>query len=444
MRRRSSWTYLLLPALLAPVGCSSASASARPRDSVAAAPARDVTCDPDNGGITLPPGFCATIFADHVGQARHLVVAANGDVFVALNAGRGQSGGVLVLRDTSGDGHADVQVTWPQNGGTGIALTDRYVYFAPNDAVLRYPHQPGSLEPAGPPDTIVESLPVHPGHTAKPIALLGDTLFVTIGSPSNSCQEKDRSPGSPGLDPCPQLDTRAGIWRFDANKTGQTEATGTRFATGIRNAVALTVHPSIGILYALQMGRDQLFQNWPKYYDAKAGAELPAEEFLRVLAGDDFGWPYCYYDQFRHERILAPEYGGDGKKTARCAEKEKPIMAFPGHWAPESLLFYTGTQFPAPYRGGAFIAFHGSWNRAPLPQQGYDVVFVPMTDGLPADSFSIFANGFAGQNMQPNTALHRPSGLAQGPDGSLYIADDAGGRIWKVVYQGGGEGGASR
>ncbi len=428
MRRHSAAATLLAAAVSTLALACSGPDAAVDATTVAAAPA---ACDPDNGGITLPAGFCATVFADDVGAARHLAVAPNGDVFVAI--GGGDEAGVLALRDTTGDGHADVRVRWPQSGGTGIALRDGYLYFAANDAVLRYPRASGSLQPSGPPDTIVGGLPARPGHSAKSIALLGDTLFVNIGSPSNSCQREDRSNGSPGLDPCPQLDTRAGIWRFALDRTGQTQADGTRFATGIRNAVGLAVDPRSGTLYATQHGRDQLFQNWGDRYTAEQGAELPAEELLRVHAGDDFGWPYCYYDQNQSKLVLAPEYGGDGQEVGRCATRKAPIAAFPGHWAPDGLLVYTGRLFPERFRGGAFIAFHGSWNRAPLAQAGYKVVFVPMSDGAASGDFTVFADGFAGGRLSPRDAAHRPTGLAQGPDGALYISDDQGGRIWRVV-----------
>ncbi len=111
-------------------------------------------------------------------------------------------------------------------------------------------------------------------------------------------------------------------------------------------------------------------------------------------------------------------------------------MAFPAHLGPDGLLFYTGEQFPAKYRGGAFIAFHGSWNRAPLPQAGYNVVFVPFRGDVPAGDYEIFADGFAGEDKSPRGARHRPIGLAQGPDGSLYVSDDSGGRIWRIMYRG--------
>ncbi len=396
--------------------------------------AATVTCDPQNGGITLPQGFCATVFADDVGAARHMAIAPNGDVFVAL---RGNNGGIVALRDTTADGHADVQRRWSVDApGTGMALDGETLYFGSDTGVLRFHLPTGSLEPSGGPDTIVSGLPARPGHSAKSIALSDGTMFVNIGSPSNSCQKEDRGNGSPGKDPCAELQTRAGIWRFDPSRTGQTESDGTRFATGIRNAVAITVHG--GELYAMQHGRDQLFQNWGKYYTAQQGAELPAEEFLHVTNGDDFGWPYCYYDQNQGKLILAPEYGGTGSEVGRCADRKGPLMAFPGHWAPDGITFYDGDQFPQKYRGGVFIGFHGSWNRAPQPQAGYKVVFVPMANGQPSGEYEVFADGFAGGNLSPNDAAHRPTGLSVGPDGSLYVSDDQGGRIWRIVWQGGG------
>lgn len=394
-------------------------------------------CDPDNGGLSLPPGFCAIVVADQVGPARHLTVAPNGDIFVALRNRRGERGAILALRDTNGDGRADQQARFGENGGTGITLHEGFLYFAPDDAVLRYPLTTGSLQPAGPPDTIVAGLPANRGHTAKSIAIgADDALFVNIGSLSNACQVEDRRVQSPGMEPCTELETRAGIWKFDAKRKRQTQADGERFATGLRNIVALAVDPTDNQVYGVQHGRDQLSSNWPDLFSPEANADLPSEEFVRIERGTDFGWPYCYHDWKQGKKVLAPEYGGDGRKVGRCSTAGEPIMAFPGHWAPNALLFYTGSQFPEEYRGGAFIAFHGSWNRAPLPQAGYNVVFVPFKDGRPTGDYTVFADGFAGATVQPAGAAHRPSGLALGPDSSLYVSDDSGGRIWRIVFVG--------
>lgn len=397
------------------------------------------TCAPGNAGLAVAPGFCVQIFADEVGRARHIAVAKNGDVFVALARSRDESEpvGVLALRDIDGDGRADVQKRFGDTGGTGLALYRNYVYFAPDDAVLRYAVPTGRLEPVGPPDTIVSGLPADGNHPAKSIAITrAGTLYVNIGSASNACQEESRTQGSPGQDPCPQLETRAGIWRFDANTVGQVQADGQRFATGLRNVVALTLHPLSDDLYGVVHGRDQLHTLWPNLFDEQQSAEKPSEELVLIEQGDDFGWPYCYHDPEIDLLVLAPEYGGDGLERGRCTEKREPIMAFPAHWAPDGILFYSSTQFPSRYRFGAFIAFHGSWNRAPLPQGGYNVVFVPFVGDSPTGEWEVFADGFAGDDVSPRGAAHRPTGLALGTDGSLFITDDSAGRIYKVSYTG--------
>ena len=440
---------LLLAAVLA--ACSGAEDGARPtagdpgaRDTVAGgSSAATVACAPDNGGLTLPEGFCATVFADAVGGARHVTVAPNGDVFVALQtapngveAGAAQTGGILALRDTTRDGRSDVRELFGQLGGTGVGLHGGYVYADAKTAIVRYPLPAGALRPSGGPDTIVRNMPTG-GHAARNFAIHEGALYVNFGSQTNSCQRQDRKLESPGIDPCVELEQRAGVWRFDATRPGQTPATGQRFATGIRNAVGLAVNPADGQLYATQHGRDQFLQNWPKLYDARKSAEQPREQLMRLTSGDDYGWPYCYFDGDLGKLVLAPEYGGDGTEVGRCAEKKPPLAHYPGHWAPNALAFYNGTHFPARYRGGAFIAFHGSWNRAPLPQAGYRVTFQPMANGEPAGEAETFADGFAASDAQPNTAKYRPSGLAVAPDGAMYITDDQAGRIWRVVYRGG-------
>ncbi|HUL49372.1 MAG TPA: PQQ-dependent sugar dehydrogenase [Gemmatimonadales bacterium] len=370
--------------------------------------------------------------ADRVGPARHLVVTNDGMIYVALD---GNGAGVLALRDTNGDGTPDQHRLFARQGGSGVALGNGFLYFSTASTVYRYPIAQHQAGPSGAPVVIVKDLPTS-GHSAHSLALTPDgrQLFVNIGSESNSCQRQNRAAESPGLDPCTELETRAGIWRFDANRPGQVERDGIRYATGIRNAVALAFDSATGHLYAVQHGRDQLGQSWPKLYTLQQSADLPAEELIEIDQGDDFGWPYCYYDGFLNHLVQAPEYSGDGKGVGRCGDKKNPLLAFPAHWAPNGLLFYHGRQFPERYAGGAFVAFHGSWNRAPFPQDGYRVVFVPFKAGKPGGQYEAFAEGF--RTAQAN---HRPVGLAEGPDGSLYITDDADGRIWRVIYQGGHE-----
>ncbi len=398
--------------------------------------------------VTLPKGFQATVFADSLGQARQITTRPNGDVY--LNTWRSPydttrrvpSGGFLVaLRDTNRDGKADQIRRFGAetgSGGTGIAVFKDALYVEAGPNVLRYRLVPGELVPGSAPDTILTGLLIEGGHAMHPFTIDPEgNLFINSGSRTNACQQKDRQPGSSGERPCKELATRGGIWRFSATRTGQRFDPAARHATGIRNAGGLAINPADGALYATQHGRDQLAENWPKVYDWKQSAELPAEELLMVVKGGDYGWPYCYFDPAGEKRVQAPEYGGDGTKVGECAGKLGPAAVFPAHWAPNALAFYSGNAFPASYRGGAFIGFHGSWNRAPEPQGGYNVVFQPFSGGKPSGEYQVFADGFAGASKQPGTAKHRPSGVAVGSDGALYVSDDNGGRVWRVVYEGG-------
>jgi glucose/arabinose dehydrogenase len=229
------------------------------------------------------------------------------------------------------------------------------------------------------------------------------------------------------------------VWRFVASGRNQDQlGDGIRYSTGHRNVVALEWNPIANELFLVMHGRDQLDTLFPERFSADQRTELPAEEFHVVAAGDNFGWPYTYWDPQRGQRMVSPEYGGDGETPAEAGLYKDPLIAFPAHWAPNDLLFYTGQQFPDRYRGGAFIAFHGSWNREPNLQGGYAIVFVPMQNGRPAGDWEIFADNFEGPDeiTSPASAAHRPVGLAQGPDGSLYVTDDAAGRIWQIRYAG--------
>ena len=400
----------------------------------------NLTPDADNGTLTLADGFGAITVSEQTGKARHIAVNANGDIYVKLSELK-NGNGILVLKDANNDGRADSETGFGNFTGTGIAIDNNYLYASSNEAIFRYRlASNGSVENPTAPETIVSGLISQNQHNSKSITLDNQqNIYVNIGAPSNACQTQDRTPGSPGQDPCPLLTNSGGIWRFSSTQLNQTQAQGTRYATGIRNVVGLDWNNSTNELYVMQHGRDQLSFLFPQLYTNEQSAELPSEELLRVNQGDDFGWPYCYFDHMKGEKILAPEYGGNGNTTGRCASIEKPVAAFPGHWAPNALLFYTGDQFPSRYKNGAFIAFHGSWNRAPLRQGGYFVMFVPMSNGLPSGDAELFATGFTGQTetiSNPDQARYRPMGLAQGPDGSLYLADSKQGRIWRIIHKG--------
>jgi glucose/arabinose dehydrogenase len=397
----------------------------------------EIIADSDNGGLTLPEGFSALIVVDEIGHGRHIVVNDNGDIYVSLR-NHSQNKGIVCLRDTTGDGKADVVEYTGEHTGTGIKLHKGYLYFGADSAIVRYPMQEGNLLPGSQWELIARGFPQERQHEAKPMEFDDQgNMYVTVGAPSNACMAQMRTKGSPGMDPCPILEYAGGIWKFREDVLNQEQLTdGVRYATGIRHAVANCWNSEVNELYVVQHGRDQLHQFFPEIYDSKQSAELPAEEFFLVTEGSDFGWPYCYYDPLQAKKILAPEYGGDSEIQERCENKTDPVMAFPGHIAPNDLLFYTGNMFPERYRNGAFIAFHGSWNRAPEPQSGYFVVFVPFEGAYPSGDWEVFADGFAGEGIINSTrdAEFRPCGLAQGPDGSLYVVDSNKGKIWRIIY----------
>lgn len=416
----------------------------------------------DNAGLKLPAGFCATVWADSLPGVREIAIAPNGDIF-APQQNRNQLG-VVALRDASKAGKATMREKFATGfSSSHVALFDNHLYVevippapqrgrdnsapagpAPTISIVRYPLKAGELMPSGAPDTIVQGLPYGGSHNTRNFAITRDgVMYVNVGTATNSCQSRDRAPGVPGTDPCTELDTRGGVWKFDARKTHQSPSESNHFARGIRNAVGIAVNPADQKLWTTQHGRDQLYDfrtnlGLDSAAAQKYNAENPAEELMQVSQGDDYGWPYCYYAVAEKHLVLAPEYGGDGKKVERCAQKKEPVATFPGHWAPNALMFYTGSNFPAKYKSGAFIAFHGSWNRAPEPQAGYNVVFQPLSNGKASGAYEIFADGFAPNvgtgRATMGTGSHRPTGLAQGPDGALYVADDTGGRIYRITY----------
>jgi glucose/arabinose dehydrogenase len=386
--------------------------------------------------LKLPAGFSAITVVEAFGRTRHIAVAPNGAIFVKL-AKLKDGKGIYRLQDTNGDGKADKISGFGSFPGTGMAISNGYLYASSDEEVFRFKLDGDNNVVSDQPEKIVTGLLSRHEHEAKAIALddKGD-LFVNIGAYSNACQLVDRTKGSPGDKPCKILDSAGGIWMFKAGQPNQTYGTGTRYATGLRNVVGLDWNKATNSLFVMQHGRDQLHDLFPDMWDTKQSAELPAECMYELHQGSNCGWPYIFYDEFQHKKILAPEYGGDGKKTAG-EDAQDPVVAFPGHLAPNGLLFYTGSQFPEKYKNGAFIAFHGSWNRAPEPQQGYYVVFQPFKDGKPDGKWEIFADNFSGgpEKAASGRVDYRPCGLAQGPDGSIYVTDDTKGTIWKISYK---------
>ena len=383
--------------------------------------------------IKLPPGFCATVFAESAGPVRHIAVRSNGDVFVGLLDQRRVPGGVLAFRDTNKDGHADLETKFGDAGVHGVVLSGDSVLFASTtSAVLRY-RLTDSLAPHKRVDTVIAGLAARPSAAHSLAIDLRGNLVVNVAALTDGCVASDE-PQKAAKDPCPDLQTSGGIWSFKPERSNQTIADGTRIAAGLHNAMALAVNPADTTIYAVSHGRDALHDAWPSIYSDVDAATAAWEEMIRITSvRADFGWPYCYYNGLKLARYVAPEYGGDKQRTDRCERLIQPLFAFPAHWAPMSMLFYTGKMFPATYKSGVFVAFHGSARRSPLPEEGYEIAFVRFKDDYAVEQ-TPFATGFAGTMASPQGAEHRVVGLAQGPDGAMYVTDDKGGRIWKITY----------
>ncbi|MGY4385748.1 glucose/arabinose dehydrogenase/mono/diheme cytochrome c family protein [Pedobacter sp. UYP24] len=390
--------------------------------------------DEPNAGLIIPQGFTAVKLIEGIGKVRHIAITQNGNIYARLaRPVNGQ--GTLLLEQK--DGKATVKMGFGNYGGTGVHLYKGYLYTASNSEIFRYKIDKNEqVIDTNARETIVTGLLDKGTHETKSIMMdnVGN-MYIPIGCPLNSCQQKDREKGSMGIPGCPLLSISGGVWQFKPDKLNQTYADGVRYATGLRNVVAVDWNTQTNQLYVMQHGRDQLDNIFPDLFTAKQNAETPAECMYALKKGDNAGWPFIYYDRLQNKKIQMPEYGGDGKKEG-SAEYIDPVAAYPAHMAPNDILFYTGDQFPAKYKNGAFIAFHGSWNRGPEPQAGYYVIFQPFKNGKPFGDWEVFADGFSGspEKTASGRADHRPCGLAQGPDGALYVTDDVKGAIYKISY----------
>lgn len=409
---------------------------------------KKIILDNNNGGLILPDSFGALVVADSVGLTRHIAVNSDGNIFVKLRITTGDSGN-MVLQDIDGDGKMDIFKrfgNYPNDGSfaTEMRIHKGYIYFSSEQVVYRQKLSNINIASEKPEILVIDHHPIQ-WHNAKSLAFDNyGGMYVTFSAPTNACEDWDHfysidgtsTAGVKSLNPCPQLLDQAGIWRFDDSKLNQNQTDGVLYATGLRSVVAISWNSLDSSLYAVIHGRDYLNAHAPQIYSPLQNANLPAEEFVKIKKNDNFGWPYCYYDPFKNKRIISPEYGGDGKKIA--SGFTNPIMGLPAHWAPNDLLFYTGNQFPQRYKNGAFIAFHGSTNRSPYPQGGYIVAFIPFKNGKPMNKWEVFADGFAGIDTikKMEDAKFRPMGLAEGPDGSLYISESKKGRIWRIMYKG--------
>jgi glucose/arabinose dehydrogenase len=399
---------------------------------MAAAPALAAE-QPD--GLVLPPGFHATVVAENLGPIRHMALRGH-DIYVSTRHGQNApSVGIVALR--LGSDHKPMQTDKIAglDQGTGIAVHKGYLYTATGTSVVRIPLD-DYLVPKSAPETIVEGLT----QSNHPIAFDGKGgLYVGIdgGGGLNNCPDPNTPKGAKpvGLKPCPLLDVRGGIWRFDDSKPGQKLADGEHFATGVRNSSALAWRDGDN-LYTTWHGRDGTSKGWPELVSDADDANIP-DEMFRVTKGTDMGWPYTYWDAKRKVRLTAPEYGGDGKTPVTDSKYAKPVAVFfPLRPATLDMTFYNGTQFPAKYRGGAFLAMHGGNDPEPVAggRNGYNVMFVPFSGGRAGKPVA-FAEGFAGPGPKNiKSAPYRPVGVSVGPDGALYVAESNKGKIWRISY----------
>ena len=365
----------------------------------------------------VPPGFSATAFATGLANPRRLLVLPNGDVLVAE-----QSAGYLtLLRSVDGAGDAAwIDRHVDLNRPYGLAWRDGYVLVADQDGIWQVPHQIGALRAGRTQQLRADQVPpekrvpvsgaygahlithkgvfgIVQGHQNRHLAIDPNTgaLFVGVGSSGNI-----------GVEPEP----KATIQRFDADGTNQTT-----FASGTRNPTALAFHPQTRELWAVVQERDGL------------GDNLPSDYLIRVREGGFYGWPYAYIGKH-------PQPGFANRAPEKVEESITPDLLFKAHSSVLDLVFYDADQFPPDYRGHAFVALKGSWNRS--EPTGYKVVRVPFKDGKPEGYYENFMTGFWVSGERRAEVWGRPAALAVAKDGSLLVADDTGGTIWRVAYTG--------
>ena len=397
--------------------------------------------------LTLPPGFKATVVFEGVGPARHIAVSPRGDLYISRNQPRDQPApGILALRDTDGDGKFDEAKPFGDVAGTGIRFYKGDLYASSATTLFRYRLSGGELTPSGKPEVVIAGMPGPGGSRAFAFDDAGH-VFVGVTGSGNTCTI-GTGPTAPIDNPCRQLATRGGIWQFAADKTGLTfPADGLRFATGLRDMQGLDWNAADHSLYNAMQGRNGLNAAGSKLYTPADSENGVADVMHRVTRNTNMGWPYTHFDPRTMKRMQAPEYGGKPGDVVTDNAYSAPIVAFPAHSSPLDLVFYNARQFPAAYRGGAFVALHGGSDGGvdtPRDQNGYSVVFVPAP---PARGFAkpvVFADGFAGPTRRPKVAEFRPSAVAVAPNGGLYVMDSEKGRIWRIDYVGTGKGRAAK
>ncbi len=341
----------------------------------------------DVADVELLSGFQANVYAEGLTGPRFIAFGPDGALYVA---DRGADR-IARLPDEDGDGRADAIHTFADglNSPHSLVYHEGAWYVGVPSGVVRLVDEDGDGT-ADQQQTIVGDLPTSGSHSTRTVAFLPDgRMVVSIGSSCNVCFEEDNR--------------RAAVMVYDSAEGDNPQL----FATGLRNAVGLTIHPDTGELWATNNGRDLM------------GDDIPPETVYIIEEGATYGWPSCHNGD-----IPDPDFGGPDA----CNRVEQPVVELQAHTAPLGLVFYTGDSFPAEYHGDLFIATHGSWNRS-VPV-GYNVMRVPMDGGRPTGAAEAFATGWL--NEETGESSGRPVGLAVGRDGALYVSDDKGGFIYRI------------
>ena len=362
-----------------------------------------IVARPGGAWPKAPAGFAVELFASGLDNPRLLRVAPGGDIFVAES----RPGRIRVLRATSNAGAPEIHTFadgldrpfgiafWPPGADP------RFVYVADTDAIVRFPYRPGDLQPAGTAETIVAGLP-RGGHWTRDIVFSedGTRMFVSVGSRSNDAEHSIAALWG-------SEEERADVLVFTPE--GKDERI---FATGVRNCVGMAVQPATGELWCSTNERDGL------------GDDLPPDYVTRVREGGFYGWPWFYIGGNEDPRH-------PGEKPDLRGRVIVPDVLVQPHSASLEMTFYDGAQFPAEYRGDAFAAFHGSWNRA--KRTGYKVVRILLKDGQPTGEYEDFLTGFV---VGDSRVWGRPVGVAVARDGAFLVSEDGNGTIWRVSYRG--------
>jgi glucose/arabinose dehydrogenase len=345
---------------------------------------------PAGAALHLPPGFKIELWATKLENPRAMILAPNGDVFVSEPG----SGRIDVFRDTDHTGRFDHRFTFASglDEPYGLAFHGGYLYVGDEDAVVRFTYTPGQTAARGQPQRVT---PLPPGgHSTRGVIFNrnGSKMYVSIGSASNV------SPEEP---------PRASIMEYNPDGSGKR-----LLAWGLRNPVGMAWNPTSGALWTAVNERDSL------------GDDLVPDYITDVIDGAFYGWPYSYIG-----KNIDPRRKGEHPELV--AKAIAPSLLIESHSAPLGVVFYDGTMFPPEYRGNAFVALHGSWNRT--QRTGYKIISVPFRGGKPAGGYDDFVVGWS---PDPNgrRVWGRPVGLLVLPDGSLLISDDGAGVIWRVTY----------